>query len=215
MKRKKSKLLTFLCSLVPGAGHMYLGFMKMGLSLLLAFVGIICIASWTRIDQLVFVGFVVWVYSFFHIHNIAGAPDEEFQKLEDHYLISFGNDMPRNMQRIISISLILLGSLMLINVFPYMLPEFIIHYLPDGIFYYLPQGIIALVLIAAGIVMILGKKVSLEQSSVQNDRPVSQPEVSMPGKEQSGPVQETALVEKAQEPVQTVMELPAPDEGQQ
>lgn len=228
MKRKKSKFLTFLCSLVPGAGHMYLGFMKMGLSLLLTFVGIMCIASWTGIDQLVFVGFVVWVYAFFHIHNLAGAPDEEFQKLEDQYLISFGNAMPRNMQRIVSIGLILLGGLMLINVLPHMLPEFIINYMPRGIFHYLPQSIVALVLIAVGIVMIMGKKVSLEQGtehirpngmpadgrqgSVQNDRPLSQPEASMPNGGQSETVQETALVEKVQEPV---MELPAPDEGQQ
>lgn len=215
MKRKKSKFLTFLCSLIPGAGHMYLGFMKMGLSLLLTFVGIICIASWTGIDQLIFVALVVWVYAFFHLHNIAGAPDEEFQKLEDRYLIPFGNNMPVNMQRIVSIGLILLGVLMLINVLPHMLPEFMTRYLPDGIFYYLPQCLVALVLIAAGIIMILGKKVSLEQDSVQNDRPVSQPETFMSGKEQSGLVQETALAEKAQEPVQTVMELPAPDEGQQ
>lgn len=231
MKRKKSKFLTFLCSLVPGAGHMYLGFMKMGVSLLLTFVGIMSIASWTGIDELVFVGFVVWIYAFFHVHNIAGAPDEEFQKQEDYYLISFGNDMPRNMQRIISIGLILLGGLMLINVLPHMLPQFIINYMPNGIFHYLPQSIVALVLIAAGIVMIMGKKVSLEQetqhaasngipadgrqSSVHRESPVSRPEASMSQEGQPNPVQNVALVEKTEELAQTVIELPAPEEGQQ
>lgn len=234
MKRKKSKFLTFLCSLIPGAGHMYLGFMKMGVSLLLTFVGIICIATWTGIDQLVSVGFVVWIYSFFHIHNIAGAPDEEFQKLEDRYLIAFSSDVPKNMQRVVAISLILLGSLMFIHVLPHMLPQFILNYMPNGIFYYLPQSIIALVLIAVGIIMIIGKKVSLEynteqmqsdgmpvnngqNSMQQGNNPASRQEDSVsgsyPASRQERPVQTVALVEKEVE--QTVIELPAPDEHQQ
>lgn len=233
MKRKKSKFLTFLCSLIPGAGHMYLGFMKMGLSLLLIFVGIVCIAAWTGIDQLVFVGFVVWIYSFFHIHNIAGAPDEEFQRIEDRYLISFGSNVPTNMQRVAAIGLILLGGLMLIQVLPHMLPQFVLNYLPDGLFYYLPQSIIALVLIAVGIIMIIGKKVSLEheaeqiqsggmpvnnrQTSMQSSNPVNVQENAVSGdgmvNVQENPPQTVALVEKEAE--RTVIELPAPDDHQQ
>ena len=35
--KKKNSLLTFLCALVPGAGQMYLGLLKKGCSIMLAF----------------------------------------------------------------------------------------------------------------------------------------------------------------------------------
>ena len=34
MTRKKNGFWTFVCSLVPGAGEMYMGFFKQGLSLM-------------------------------------------------------------------------------------------------------------------------------------------------------------------------------------
>ena len=34
MSRKKSKGWTFICSLLPGAGEMYMGFMKQGVSIM-------------------------------------------------------------------------------------------------------------------------------------------------------------------------------------
>ena len=45
MKKEKSKFLTFCFSLLPGAGHMYMGFMKMGLSLMAAFFFLIFLSS--------------------------------------------------------------------------------------------------------------------------------------------------------------------------
>ena len=35
--KKKNKFFTFLCSFLPGAAEMYMGFMKMGISLLVVF----------------------------------------------------------------------------------------------------------------------------------------------------------------------------------
>ena len=37
MARQKNKILMFLFSLIPGAGQMYMGFMKQGLSLMTIF----------------------------------------------------------------------------------------------------------------------------------------------------------------------------------
>ena len=39
MIRKKSKGWTFICSLLPGAGEMYMGFMKQGAVLMTLFFG--------------------------------------------------------------------------------------------------------------------------------------------------------------------------------
>lgn len=45
MTKKRNGFLRFCCSLLPGAGEMYMGFMKMGLSLMSMFFGIIVAAS--------------------------------------------------------------------------------------------------------------------------------------------------------------------------
>lgn len=34
MRQKRGKVTTFLCSLIPGAAEMYMGFMKKGISLI-------------------------------------------------------------------------------------------------------------------------------------------------------------------------------------
>ena len=45
MYRKKNKFLTFIFALLPGAAEMYMGFMKMGLTLLSLFWSIVAAAS--------------------------------------------------------------------------------------------------------------------------------------------------------------------------
>ena len=60
MYRKKNKFLTFLFALLPGAAEMYMGFMKMGLTLLSLFFGIVAAASWLGMEFLVFVALIIW-----------------------------------------------------------------------------------------------------------------------------------------------------------
>ena len=71
MTNKKSSLWRFFFSLIPGAGEMYMGFLKMGVSLMTLFIAIIFIASSLRLYALVVVDIIVWFYSFFHVHNLA------------------------------------------------------------------------------------------------------------------------------------------------
>lgn len=86
MTKKKNKFLTFCCSLLPGTGEMYLGFMKQGISLMGAFFLIWAITVFFNIPALLFVQPVIWFYSFFHVHNLNSMPDEEFYAMEDDYL---------------------------------------------------------------------------------------------------------------------------------
>ena len=64
-----------------------MGFMKMGVSLMAEFFGIIFLATVTEVSQLLLIDIILWFYAFFHVHSIAGASDEEFSRLEDKYLI--------------------------------------------------------------------------------------------------------------------------------
>ena len=47
MQRKKSRFLVFILSFIPGAGEMYMGFMKQGVTLMAVFAGIIAVAMLT------------------------------------------------------------------------------------------------------------------------------------------------------------------------
>ena len=75
---------------MPGAGEMYLGFMKMGVSLMGLFFGIIVFCALLNLPSLLTVGVVVWFYSFFHVHNLVGLTDEEFRNVEDDFLFHPG-----------------------------------------------------------------------------------------------------------------------------
>ena len=80
---KKNGILTFLFAFVPGAGQMYQGYMKRGLSLITLFF--LCImAGMLLLEPLVLTALIVWMYSFFDTFNlraqfIAGtAPADDY-----------------------------------------------------------------------------------------------------------------------------------------
>lgn len=88
MKKERSKFLTFVFSMLPGAGHMYMGFMKMGLSLMSAFFFLVFLSNFFSMGSLLFVTPLIWFYSFFDCMNKRYSTDEEFLLLEDNYLFS-------------------------------------------------------------------------------------------------------------------------------
>ena len=81
MIRKKSKGWTFICSLLPGAGEMYMGFMKQGVSIMGLFFATIAVAATLNIGPLTIVLPIIWCYSFFNVHNMYSLSDEEFYAL--------------------------------------------------------------------------------------------------------------------------------------
>ncbi|WMI81628.1 hypothetical protein [Anaerotignum sp. MB30-C6] len=87
MTNKKNTFFTFCCSLVPGAGEMYMGLYKQGISLMLVFWGVGAIGGWAGLELLWAIIPVVWFYSFFHTHNLRSMSEEEFSSVEDKYLI--------------------------------------------------------------------------------------------------------------------------------
>ena len=79
---KKNGILTFLFAFVPGAGQMYQGYMKRGLSLITLFF--LCIMAGMLLEPLIMTALIVWMYSFFDTFNlraqfIAGtAPADDY-----------------------------------------------------------------------------------------------------------------------------------------
>ena len=85
---KKNGILTLLFACIPGAGQMYQGYMKRGLSLITMFCLFIIVGSTTGLDALVVGCIVVYMYSFFDTLNLRAQLAAE-KAPEDDYLVHF------------------------------------------------------------------------------------------------------------------------------
>lgn len=170
MKKKKNRFWLFVFSLWPGAGHMYIGFMKTGLSFMLGFLLSLAVVAITNIGALAVIPITVYVYAFFHANNIGGLDDEAFSAMEDKYLFGFADmdqfrlKLDRKNRNIAAVVLIILGICMLWNVGFGMIGDYVgwdnpvirvIYYtLRDDV----PRVVIALVIIWIGVRLLRGKK---------------------------------------------------------
>lgn len=179
MIKKKNGFGLFLCSLIPGAGEMYLGFMKEGISMMGAFTVLFILAVFANVGLFGFALPIVWFYSFFNAHNKAGLSDEEFYSLEDDYLFHVDRLLPdgklsRKQTVIWGWILILLGvSIIWRPVIRSMINAVRVYISTEiadmigGILYQMPKYVVAAVLILCGIHMICNKKNELEKEEIQ------------------------------------------------
>lgn len=171
MTHKKGKFMTFLFALIPGAGQMYMGFMKMGVSLMATFATILLVGGWLNIPAFFILAPIVWFYSFFDAINRASLDKEEFYTLEDHYC--FSSDIFVFIQQIfhgkgrsvLALILIFIGidilwqniSWMFLSILPTWLEMRI-----SSLFYRIPQILTAFIVLYAGFWLIQNKKKELE-----------------------------------------------------
>ena len=85
----KNGILTFLFAFCPGAGQMYQGYMKRGLSLITMFCLFVA-AGVTMLDVLAVGCAIVWMYSFFDTYDLirhmaAGEPKEDSLLVPGNY----------------------------------------------------------------------------------------------------------------------------------
>lgn len=176
MKKKKNGFLTFCFSCLPGAGQMFLGFTKEGVSLMGIFFGILALTSWLQLDATIYLLPVVWFYAFFDALNKNSLSDEEFQQLEDHYLFVDGIEDFKGFpfakyRTALAIVVILIGAnLFFHNVLSILeTAGFYVSYeLYTILFDFVPQIIISLLIIGAGLYLISGKKNSLNKNTADN-----------------------------------------------
>ncbi len=168
MTKKKNGFLTLCCSLVPGAGEMYMGFMKQGLSIMSVFWMLIFLAAFLNIGPVLFILPILWCYSFFNVHNLRGLPDEEFYALEDDYLFHLDKILPegrwnKRRNNLLAGALIFVGAAML---WDYMM-DYLRWLLPDQIYWNMMDSVprvgVSLALIFGGLYLIRGKKRELDE----------------------------------------------------
>ncbi len=171
MIRKKNGFLTFCFSLLPGAGQMYMGFMKRGLSLMSAFFLLIFLAMLLRTEAIMLIMPVLWFYAFFDTHNLRAMPEDEFYAQEDEFLAISQLPMDKlkifqnKYRNILALVLIVIGISILWNNFMDILRYVIPSYIANALYnigYYFPQLFIGAAIIALGLYLIRGKKKELD-----------------------------------------------------
>lgn len=186
MKKKKNRFWLFILSLWPGAGHMYMGFMKMGLSFTLGFMVLIMIVSITGIGAFAVLPVTLYIYSFFHANNIGGLDNEKFEAVEDEYLFGLGSlknqpvKIDQKVRKAAAVVLIVVGIYMLWNVLFELLRSFfgwdnpviraVYYFMRDDV----PRAVIGIAIICFGVILLRGKKAVAEKMDGDRSQQVMQ-----------------------------------------
>lgn len=151
---KKSKVLAMFLSMLPGAGHMYLGLQRRGLQLMAAFLFSIYILDVLHLSLFLFLIPILWFFSFF----------DALQQVS-RYESGGSKDVPIvewliNHQRWVGIGLLALGAFYIVD--QVAVPT-LYRYIDDyriRIWYdqYFQTTIVSLVLIIAGVKLLAGSK---------------------------------------------------------
>ena len=176
MKYKRNGFLTFCFACLPGAGQMFLGFMKRGMSLMTIFFGIIALAGFLRLDILLFAVPVIWCYAFFDTMNKNSLTNEELNALPDRFLWIEDEDLSlfskQKFRTVLAVALIVIGVYSLLQMVWDILQEAMGGKLPywlyGGIFYDTPRILFSLVIIVVGIYLMGVRKPKQEEDEEQD-----------------------------------------------
>ena len=178
MQKQKRGFWLFIFSLIPGAGEMYMGFKKQGISIMLLFWGIFAVGSCTGMDWLIFLIPIIWFYSFFNVHNLKSLSEEEFYSVEDSYVLHMDkllgdvDTLLSHHRKLTAIILIVFGASILwnnlVDFFYMILPGYLAEVL-GSFAYHLPQLVIAVAIIFAGIYILTRKKDALDKEQQKSD----------------------------------------------
>jgi len=176
---KRSKFWTIVFAFLPGAGHMYNGFMKLGVSFMGLFFGLWMVASVINIGPLAFLAPVIWFYAFFDCVNKIFQNDDEFYMQEDHYLFNREQLESMNIHIFKERNLLVGGILILIGIYA-LWNNVVLHILSSydllspavyqaivNFGNIIPQLVVGGLIIWAGIALIMGKKKEIEVKVVR------------------------------------------------
>jgi hypothetical protein len=142
------KIIAVALSIIPGAGHMYLGLLKQGAQFMAAFFFFLFMSSWLRLELLVFVLPVIWFYSIFDAYHML-VEESEGLRPDESPLFDWFNQHPGWM----GWGLIILGVLALLQRIITPVFQSLIDYDVQN---YIQTGLVALFLIAGGVALLKG-----------------------------------------------------------
>ena len=167
---KKNGILTFLFAFVPGAGQMYQGYMKRGLSLITLFF--LCIMTGMLLEPLALTALIVWMYSFFDTFNLRAQFIAETAPADD-YLVHFNTKDTRltlffrDSHKLVGWGLIALGAMVAYqNIIMRVLGDVMWRWGQNSPFFRavylmldeLPEVVVCVALIVCGVWLVRGPK---------------------------------------------------------
>ncbi len=180
---QKNGILTFLFAFIPGAGQMYQGYMKRGLSLILICCAICMVAA--LISPAAFFLIVVWMYSFFDTFNLRAQIATGTAPTDD-YLVHFDPKDKRLVQmmldshKLVGWMLIAFGVLVAYeNILMNALNDLMWRWGQNNPFFrafylvmdQLPQVVVCVALIVCGIWLVKGPKAGRKPEGSSADDP--------------------------------------------
>jgi TM2 domain-containing membrane protein YozV len=162
MLKQNKKVVAMFLSIIPGAGHLYLGLQRQGIELMAGFFLSFYLTDWLRISIFMMFAPIIWFSSMFDVMHKASGD----RALNDSVLFIdkwFKNDKAivgeksflRDKHKILGYVLVIGGVYLVINRFVY---PFIRELLDPRITENIQTGFVAIILIIGGIKLIMGSK---------------------------------------------------------
>lgn len=159
-KFMNKKVITLGLSIVPGAGHMYLGHQQRGLIFMAGFFFTIFFMGWLNLGVLMFLLPLIWFYSFFDAFHIVNG-----NEVKD---IDLSNILPDLKHEYIGKGLIALGIIIALE---NMLFPILMRYIDYEIRNYIQTSIVSLIFIIGGvkILKIKNKEEIVDEEGEENE----------------------------------------------
>ncbi len=160
---KKSGFLTFCLAFIPGAAHMYHGYMKRGISIMAAAALLITMISTYGSVLFPMMLVVVWFAAFFDAFHVAAyTPEQRGERPDDWLWNTMNVEWNWNVShyKALGVACIVLGAWLCLDQLPAFLSELGFNF--GGITWtlrrYLPPVVLALALIWLGLRFIVGPR---------------------------------------------------------
>jgi len=153
---KRSRWFATVLSIMPGAGHMYLGLQKRGLQLMVGFLLSIYLLDTLQLSIFLFLVPIIWCFAFFDSLQQQSRYSLGFGELQDVPLV----DWLVHRQKWLGISLVLLGIYYLSDqlLLEFLQKWFDDYHLKNVIRYYFKIIATSLILIGLGVRLIMGRR---------------------------------------------------------
>jgi hypothetical protein len=175
-----NKFLSVLFSFIPGAGHMYLGLLKRGASIMAAFAADIIVATFFSNTEVGYVfGFllpVIWFVASFDFWRYPRMSPEEKALVQDDFIIPQGVKLPsgavaRKVRIVAGILLILAGAYQLYQHFLWNFVDQLLHsQRVIGLFHSMPYLLGSVGIIVVGLLLIFWKSRQLKREAGYDEK---------------------------------------------
>ena len=161
--KKKNSFFMFIASMIPGAGQMYQGYMKRGVSIMLSFMMVAAFSIFTNIGEIALILPVIWFYAFFDAENKSHLTVDELNAIEDRPIINI-KELNRFNEFISSKGAVIFGSVIIfIGIMMFyrtIIIPIVDMFIPEAyyIFMKFPAFIIGVIIVMIGVSIIRGPK---------------------------------------------------------